>query len=99
MEGRVVTLREANDASGNVFLSEPFEVGTMWSRWGDDTCQIVDVKTSLSVPAGEFQNCLKVSLRTGGEEGFFYFAPGVGLVKQINPGQMEAMQLLSYDLK
>ena len=83
-------------------LKEPFAVGATWYSDTLDTSvvsRIEDTKASVSMHAGEFVNCIKVSTQSAGEEEFtFYFAPGVGMVRRTAPGE-DDMDLYEYNLK
>ncbi len=99
-------------------LDASFSVGDSWSTevpFGGDpmrmTVTIQSDSETVSVPAGEFSNCLKTMLvtseepedceesRCGNRE--FTYAPGVGLVKSVfvrRDGNIGVAQLTSYEV-
>jgi len=93
--GQVIVLINPNDTAGPIILSEPFEVGATWT-WRGATLRIADTKAGVSTPAGNFTECLKV---TDPDTFDSYYAPGVGLVKVIDPDGDEVMRLSEYDVK
>ena len=51
--------------------------------------EVVSVSETVTVPAGTFKNCLKIKeILSGGEIEYKYYAPGVGVVKEV-PGDGE----------
>jgi hypothetical protein len=77
------------------FIKQPLEVGTTWT-YEKVTMTIEAINESVTVPAGTYEGCLKIS-RTGIQEGKFkgptntsiemdgyeWYAPAVGLIKSV----------------
>jgi hypothetical protein len=70
-----------------VFLKEPLRVGTMWDfiypEGKYSTFEILSVTDEVSVPAGNYENVIRVRIYMPemGYLGFLYYAKGVGLIK------------------
>jgi len=66
-----------------IFLSEPLEVGNEWivstDPMSSNTARIENVNVGISVPAGIFNNCIRV--KWPGDNAYDIYAPGVGLIK------------------
>jgi len=65
----------------------PLTEGNHWSRYGDEPNQdntfwqwYVEPKTDITVPAGTFKDCYKISFRTNPDITTHIVCPGVGLV-------------------
>jgi hypothetical protein len=76
-------------------LQEPLEVGHKW-LWTnipvyEDTLIIVSLNETIGVPAGLFENCIKVITKSNSR--YFIYAPDVGLVKS------DLMELIEYEVK
>ncbi|GEM_PF-1019841 len=93
--GKVIALSNPNDTAGPIILSEPFEVGATWT-WKGAAFRITDTEAGVATPAGNFSVCLKV---TDPDTFDSYYAPGVGLVKVVDPDGDEVMRLSEYDVK
>ena len=65
-----------------ILLKAPLAPGTSWAN-GSETRSIVSVGNVIQVPAGVFQDVVKVQINTPGQtaQTFEYYARGVGLVK------------------
>jgi len=67
----------------------PLSIGAKWqSEAGDE--QVVSFSSRIKVPAGNFYNCLKVSVALGGGDAGSasrFYAPGVGLVYENVSGE------------
>jgi hypothetical protein len=92
--GRVMMLTSPDDTVGPSILSEPFEAGATWSWHG--AAFIAGTQIGVATPAGNFSECLKV---TDPDTFDSYYAPGVGLVKVVDPEGDEVMRLSEYDVK
>lgn len=92
-------------------LKLPIKVGTSWSSSVDapgantvpGKATIEGVGETVDVPAGTFNGCVKVHIvgaakGTSGDEQYLWFAPSVGLIKEITKaGSGEAsLQLTSF---
>ena len=64
-----------------VILKTPLQVGTKWTE-PNETREIVDLKASVTTPAGSFGQCLKVKISNANSTTFEYFKNGVGMVKR-----------------
>jgi hypothetical protein len=67
----------------------------------EDYAEVLSLTDSQTVPAGSFTNCLRTRdaspLEPGNEENKVY-APGVGLVVEIDPESGERAELIEFDL-
>lgn len=67
-----------------VFLSEPLTTDNEWNTSNDPgnsyTASIEDVGISISLPAGIFNNCIKV--KWPGNNVYYIYAPGIGEIKR-----------------
>jgi hypothetical protein len=93
--GQVMAFTDPDDTTGPVILSEPFEVGATWT-WKGAAFRIAGTKIDIATPAGNFTECLKV---TDPDTFDSYYAPGVGLVKVVDPEGEELMRLSGYDVQ
>jgi hypothetical protein len=60
--------------------------------------EIVSLSETVTVPAGTYQNCLKIAEHPAGEDvEYKYYAPGVGVVREVPAGGDE--QLVSHATK
>lgn len=86
------------NASYLVMLKEPLKVGQKWYSPPpfEDTLYIVSTDISVSVPAGEFKNCIEVRSKSE-DRGIIYlcFAPGVGQLK-LEFGERGTRELIDY---
>jgi hypothetical protein len=83
-------IREGNEPF--LLLKSPLEVGAEWLN-GGDTVRITD-KVTISVPAGNFADCYRVSYHPGGDQTTVWYAPDVGIVRILEYDSVEA-ELLS----
>ena len=99
-----------NDAAGaeqDVSFSTPVLYGknpwtdadaALSTTVGSDTYEYSIVKEAVTVPAGTFDDALKVYAKEGGRSGAYYFVPEKGVVKyQIN--KHPALGTIAIDLK
>jgi hypothetical protein len=93
--GRVIMLTSPDDTVGPSILSEPFEAGATWT-WHGAEFRIAGTEIGVATPAGSFSDCIKV---TDPDTFDSYYAPGVGLVKVVDPEGEELMRLSEYDVK
>jgi hypothetical protein len=86
---------KADPRVGDVYRQE-FLLGE-----AEDYAEVVSLNDSIVVPAGSFTGCLRTRdatpLEPDDEENKVY-APGVGLVAEIDPESGERLELLEYDL-
>lgn len=64
-----------------VILKAPIKVGTKWTE-PNGTREIVDLKATVTTPAGNFTQCLKIKISAKDSTSFEYFKSGVGMVKR-----------------
>jgi len=64
-----------------VILKTPLQVGTKWTE-PNGTREIVDLKATVTTPAGSFTQCLKVKITDKNSTVYEYFKSGVGMVKR-----------------
>ncbi|HCC48948.1 MAG TPA: hypothetical protein DEQ38_12650 [Elusimicrobia bacterium] len=81
----------------------PLTYNSVWNE-GPDRSRVAALNAKVTVPAGAYTGCLKITTRlSGGDAGSAerYYAPGVGLVyEQINSeDRQETVKLVSYQLK
>jgi hypothetical protein len=67
------------------------------------TFEVLAVDEEVTVPAGTFQNCVKIErVRTVGAESgalvWYWYAPGVGKVREERPIEMEIEELASVSI-
>lgn len=92
-------------------LKRPIKVGSSWSASVDSPnghtepgkATIEKLDDTVDVPAGTFRNCVEVHIvgtakRTPPEEQYLWFAPSVGLVKQVTKvsNNSASLQLVSF---
>lgn len=64
-----------------VILKTPIKVGTKWAE-PNGTREIVDLKATVTTPAGSFSECVKVKITAKDSTSYEYFKSGVGMVKR-----------------
>ena len=64
-----------------VILKAPLKVGTKWTE-PNGTREIVDLKATITAPAGSFTQCLKIKITNKDSIVYEYFKSGVGMVKR-----------------
>lgn len=84
-------------------LPLPLVYNASWNE-GPDHSRVAALNAKVSVPAGDYEGCLKIATRlSGGDAGSAerYYAPGVGLVYErvISEDRQETLKLTSYQLK
>lgn len=62
-------------------LQAPLKPGTKWEAQGE-VREIVDINATVDTPAGKFENCIKVSIKSETSTMHEYYKEGVGLVKR-----------------
>ncbi len=81
--GRVTRLELAGDGvrylSGGYWLKAPLIAGACWPGRGGKTC-ITRLGRPISVPAGQFSDCLETVEQTASASITTVFCPGVGMV-------------------
>ena len=90
-----------------VLLRGPYATGTRWidtNPQGEpiDTLEIIEATASLSTPAGNFTNCLKIKSYNNGNIAYLWYAPNVGFLKIQNSEACEGgcgdKELISYTI-
>jgi hypothetical protein len=81
----------------------PLTYNMTWNE-GSDRSRVAALNAKVTVPAGAYNGCLKISTRlNGGEAGTAerYYAPGVGLVYEqvISEDRQDTIKLTAYQLK
>lgn len=81
----------------------PLAYNMTWNE-GADRSRVAALNAKVTVPAGAYSGCLKISTRlNGGESGAAerYYAPGVGLVYEqvVSEDRQDTIKLTSYQLK
>ncbi|MHB0996733.1 MAG: hypothetical protein ACYC2I_10225 [Elusimicrobiales bacterium] len=81
----------------------PLTYNMTWNE-GADRNRVAALNAKITVPAGAYSGCLKITTRlNGGEAGAAerYYAPGVGLVHEqvISEDRQDMIKLVSYQLK
>jgi len=81
----------------------PLTYNMTWNE-GADRSRVAALNAKLTVPAGDYTGCLKITTRlNGGDAGSAerYYAPGVGLVYEqlISEDRQETIKLTGYQLK
>lgn len=74
-------MAEAHPAIGD-FYRQDFLLGT-----AEEVAQVLNLDTTVKVPAGTFQHCVEIEERTGLEPGALehkFYCPGVGLVLRVD---------------
>ena len=85
-------LLPAHPKVGDKFKSEDV------SKKISETDVIISLSETVTVPAGTYKNCLKIAEHPVGEDvEFKYYAPGVGVVREVPAGGDE--QLISHKTK
>ena len=84
-------------------IPSPAAYNAAWDE-GSDRNRIAAVNAKITVPAGSFTNCLKISSRLGGGDtgtAERYYAPGVGLLFEqiLAEDKQETIKLTSYQFK
>lgn len=85
-----------------IILKKPLEVGTTWQN-KQQRRKIVKVNQTVKVPAGQFDNVIKIKIVTNKQGNQFkryeYYAKGLGLIKQesINQNYEIVAKLSSYE--
>ena len=84
-------------------LPFPLVYNSVWTE-GADRSRVAALNARVTVPAGVYNGCLKITTRlNGGEAGAAerYYAPGVGLVYEqiISEDRQETIRLTSYQTK
>ena len=73
----------------HTWIAEPIEVGNEWimgrDQYGydDDSYYIAQIGVTCTVPAGTYENCIKICEKKSppGEISYLIFAPDIGLIK------------------
>ena len=82
-------LMPAHPQVGDQFKSEDV------SKEISESDKVISLSETVTVPAGIYQNCLKIAEHPAGEEvEYKYYAPGVGVVREVPAGGDE--QLVSH---
>lgn len=71
----------SNSNENIVILKTPLQVGTKWTE-PNGTREITDLNATVSTPAGNFTQCLKVNIINDNSTVYEYYKNGVGMVKR-----------------
>jgi len=74
-------LLEEESTGSLAVLKAPLEVGTSWETQ-NDVREIIETDATVDTPAGEFDNCLKISITSEHSVMFEYYKAGIGMVKR-----------------
>jgi hypothetical protein len=89
---------ESND--NLVILKAPLTVGAKWET-SKDAREIVETDAVVETPAGKFEGCIKVSIKSENSTMYEYFKAGIGMVKRefISEGMTVTSTLEKYEIK
>ncbi|HWQ29573.1 MAG TPA: hypothetical protein VN549_01180 [Negativicutes bacterium] len=76
-----VNLLDRKDNRDSIILKAPLKKGTKWKN-AEDEREIVASDASVDTPAGRFEACIKVSIKSKDSTMYEYFKAGVGMVKR-----------------
>lgn len=90
--------KESND--NTVILKAPLKAGTKWET-SKDAREIVETDAVVNTPAGKFEGCMKVSIKSQNSTMYEYFKAGIGMVKRefISEGMSVTSTLEKYEIK
>jgi hypothetical protein len=90
--------KESND--NLAILKTPLKAGTKWETLRD-VREIVDIDATVVAPAGTFEDCIKVSIKSENSTMHEYFKAGIGMVKREfeSEGMVVTSTLEKYDIK
>lgn len=90
--------QEPNDIL--VVLKTPVAAGTKWEVPGG-VREIVDTNATVDTPAGRFEGCIKVSIKSENSVMYEYFKAGIGMVKREfeSEGMVVTSSLEKYEIK
>jgi hypothetical protein len=86
---------KGDPAVGDIYRQE------LLLRDAEDIGEVLSLSESVTVTAGSFSNCLQTKDDTPIEPGVFehkFYAPGVGMVLEVNPSTGEQIELIEYTL-
>ncbi|MDX9870928.1 MAG: hypothetical protein RBT41_00735 [Clostridia bacterium] len=94
---------EEESAEKVIVIKAPLEAGTTWEE-PNGTRKIISVNETVTTPAGEFKDCLKIEVANGNSTIYEYYKAGVGLImSQFSsneaPDEKITSLLESYDIK
>lgn len=94
-----VNLLDQKDNRNSIILKAPLKPGTKWKN-AEDEREIVAVDASVDTPAGRFEDCIKVSIKSQNSTMYEYFKAGVGMVKRefISEGLTVTSTLEKYEI-
>lgn len=94
-----VNLLERKDNRDSIILKAPLKTGTKWKN-AEDEREIVATDASVDTPAGRFEDCIKVSIKSQNSTMYEYFKAGVGMVKRefISEGMTVTSTLEKYEI-
>lgn len=86
-----------------ILLQAPLEKGNFWIS-EDNHYEIVDTEADVTVPAGEFKDCIavKVTFKDQTSNMIYYYKKGIGMVQsefRTDEGDLITSKLKRYDLK
>ncbi|OIO01778.1 MAG: hypothetical protein COX65_05195 [Elusimicrobia bacterium CG_4_10_14_0_2_um_filter_56_8] len=81
----------------------PLVYNAVWNE-GPDRNRVAALNAKITVPAGTYNGCLKITTRLNGGDsgaGERYYAPGIGLVYEqiISEDRQETLKLTSFQIK
>ena len=94
-----VNLLDSKDNRNSIILKAPLKVGTKWKN-AEDEREIVAINASVDTPAGRFEDCIKVSIKSQNSTMYEYFKAGAGMVKRefISEGLTVTSTLEKYEI-
>lgn len=63
-----------------ILIKSPVKVGTKWNTTSAGTREIVDTKATVTTPAGNFTDCVKIKINEENATSYEYYKSGTGLV-------------------
>lgn len=90
--------KESND--NTVILKAPLKVGTKCET-SKDVREIVETDAVVNTPAGKFEGCIRVSIKSQNSTMYEYFKAGIGMVKRefVSEGMSVTSTLEKYEIK
>jgi hypothetical protein len=93
-----VNLLDRKDNRDSIVLKAPLKTGTKWEN-AEDEREILATDASVDTPAGRFEACVKVSIKSQNSTMYEYYKAGVGMVKRefISEGLTVTSTLEKYE--
>jgi len=76
----ILMYNELNAGAGDTLMKFPLTPGASWN-FNDQETAFADGQQVVRVPAGVFEDCWKVGTVKDRDTTYFYYAPGIGMVK------------------